>query len=244
MICRMPETKSDEKEQSLLNKSINLYIRPSLVLSTLKDRPSWWFPFTIIVIVTIISALSTTDLQVDAQRDFINNSEIIPEGKKVDMLDALDNQGLLNKFVTPVIGGILSVGISYLIMAGALQLFGNFIYAGQASFKQMFSLVSWGGLINLPELIIKLPIMLAKGTLHAATGPAIFLSSSESKTILYNLLDVFDIFSIWKIVIFSMGFAIIYNFSMKKSYIAVIVLYLIYSGVYVGLGQLFKGVLL
>ncbi len=240
----MTETKSDEKKQNLLNKSINLYIRPSQVLSTLKDCPSWWFPFTIIVIVTIISTLSTTDLQIEAQRNFINRSEIIPEGKKVDMLDALDNQGVLNKHIAPAIGGILSVGISYLIIAAAFLLFGNFIYGGQASFKQMFSLVSWGGLINLPELIIKLPIMLVKGTLHAATSPAIFLSGSESKTLLYNLLDVFDIFSIWKIIVFSIGFAVIYNFSMKKSYIAIIVLYLIYTGVSIGLGQLFKGVML
>ena len=244
MIRKMTETKSDEKEQTLLDKSINLYIRPSRVLSTLKDRPTWWFPFTIIVIVTIISAFSTTDLQVKAQRDFINNSEMIPEENKVDMLDALDEQGLLNKQVAPAIGGALSVGISYLIIAGALLLFGNFIYGGQASFKQMFSLVSWGGLINLPELIIKLPVMLAKGTLFVTTSLAIFLSNSESKTLFYNLLDALDIFSIWKIIVFSIGFAIIYNFSMKKSYIAVIVLYLIYAGVSIGLGQLFKGVML
>jgi hypothetical protein len=151
---------------------------------------------------------------------------------------------LLNKQVAPAIGGALSVGISYLIIAGALLLFGNFIYGGQASFKQMFSLVSWGGLINLPELIIKLPVMLAKGTLYVTTSLAIFLSNSESKTLFYNLLDALDIFSIWKIIVFSIGFAIIYNFSMKKSYIAVIVLYLIYAGVSIGLGQLFKGVML
>lgn len=240
----MTETKSDQQEMTLLNKSINLFTKPSTVFVNIKDDSDWWFPFTIIVIVTIICALSTVDIQVRAQRDFINTSEMIPESKKVEMLDAMDNQGVLNKQVAPAISGVLSVGISYLVIAGALMLFGNFVYGGQASFKQIFTLVSWGGLIGLPELIVKLPMMLINRTLHATTSPAIFLSSSESKSLLYNVLDVFDIFAIWKIVVFSIGFAIIYNFSMKKSYIAVIVLYVIYAGISISLGQLFKGVML
>jgi hypothetical protein len=244
MIKSMSEIKSEQQEITLLNKSINLFTKPSAVFTNIKDRSDWWFPFTIIVIATIISSLSTVDIQVRAQRDFINTSEIIPESKKVEMLDAMDNQGVLNKQVVPAIGGVLSVGVSYLVIAGSLIFFGNFIYGGQASFKHIFTLVSWGGLIGLPELIIKLPIMLVNRTLHAATSPAIFLSGSESKTLVYNVLDVFDVFTIWKIVVFSIGLAIIYNFSMKKSYTAVIVLYVVYAGISISLSQLFKGVML
>lgn len=229
---------------TLLNKSVYLFTKPSLVFFDLKERSDWWFPFTVIIIVTIIGTFSTVDLQVRAQRDFINTSEMIPESKKVEMLDAMDNQSALNKRVAPAIGSVLSVVISYSVITAALMLFGNFVYGGQASFKHIFALVSWGGLIGLPELIVKLPMMLMNRTLHAATSPAIFLSSSESKTLLYNLLDVFDVFTIWKIIVYSIGFAIIYNFSMKKSYTAVIALYVVYAGISISLGQLFKEVML
>ena len=240
----MAEEKSEQEKMTLLNKSLNVFTKPSAAFADIKEHSDWWFPFMVMIIATIITALSTVDIQIRAQRDFINTSEMIPESKKVEMLDAMDNQGAMNRLVTPAIGGVLSVGMSYLVIAGALMLFGNFVYGGQATFKQIFALVSWGGLIGLPELIVKLPMMLINRTLQVATSPAIFFSSSESKKLLYNVLDVFDVFTIWKIIVFSIGFAIIYKFSMKKSYTAVIVLYVIYAGISISLGQLFKGVML
>ena len=232
---------TDQKEMRLYEKSIKLFSKPSLVFSELKEKPDWWFPLMVITIITIISVLSTTDLQIQAQRDFINNSEIIPEGQKTDMLDELDKQGVVNSKIVPAIGGAVSVCLSSVIIAGGLIFFGNFIYGGQTAFKQIFSLVCWVGLINLPELVIKVPFMVIKGTLQIPSSPAIFMISGESKSLLYNVLDVFDVFAIWKIILFATGFAIIYNFNMKKSYIAIIILYLTYSGISIGLGQLFKG---
>ena len=66
----------------------------------------------------------------------------------------------------------------------------------------------------MPELVIKVPFMVIKGTLQIPSSPAIFMISGESKSLLYNVLDVFDVFAIWKIILFGTGFAIIYNFNI------------------------------
>jgi len=234
---------SDSGRQSLPEKGIYIFKHPSLVFTDLQHKGEWRFPFTLIAVVTIISILSTTDLQMEAQREFINNSEIIPEENKVEMLDALENQGIINRKVIPAVAGAVSLAVSYLIIAGALLFFGNFIYGGQARFAHVFAMVCWAGMIYLPELAIKLPFILALDTLHIYTSPALFLGSASANTVLFTILDAFDVFAIWRIILISTGFAVIYNFSMKKSFTAVILLYVIYKFISLGVNQLFSGVM-
>jgi hypothetical protein len=240
----MPDNNVTEFEkQSLISKTINIYTKPSIVFNEVKKSSSWWYPFTIAAVLTVISVLLTTDLQIQAQREFINNSEIIPEENKVEMLDALENQGIVNRKIAPALGGIFSIGVSYLVIAGALLFFGNFIYGGQVKFSRVFAMTCWGGMIYLPEIIVKLPLMLVNNTLKVYTSPALFMGSDASNSLLFDLLDAFDVFAIWRIVVFAIGFAVIYNFSIKKSYTAVISLYVIYTAVSIGLNQLFSGVM-
>lgn len=229
------------QKMSFGTKFINLFNSQTALFENIKVYPDWLVPVFIMIVVTIITIISTTDLQIEMQKEFIDNSEMIPEERKNDMLDNLENQGIVKAKVVPAIGGAVTIFLSYAIIAGAFLLFGNFIYGGQASFKQMFSLTSWGSLIGLVEMAVKLPLILSKGTLKVFTSLAVFMETSESKTVIFKVLDAFNIFSIWKIIVFSIGFSIIYKMSRGKSYAAIITLYVIYIAIAIGFSQLFKG---
>lgn len=98
---------------------------------------------------------------------------------------------------------------------------------------------SWVGLIGALELLVRMPLVMAKGTMNVYTSLAVLMDVSQRKTVLFQLLNAFDVFTIWKIILWSMGMRIVYKFSSSKGYTATISLYLIYLVITIGLSQLF-----
>jgi hypothetical protein len=191
-----------------LVKLINIFTDPASVFNNLREHPDWLIPVLLIMLMSVTTILTTTDLQIKAQKEFIYNSELIPEDSKDDMIDDLTDQGFIMKKIVPIVGVVFEIFITYAIAAAAFMIFGNFIFGGSTTFKQNFALYSWGAVIGVIETII---------------------------------LNVFDIFSLWKIVVWSIGFSVIYKFSKGKAYTAVITLYAIYAVFAIGIAQLVGG---
>ena len=71
------------------------------------------------------------------------------------------------------------------------------------------------------------------------TSLAVLMDLADKKTVLFSILNAFDVFMIWKVILWSIGMSVIYQFSRAKGYTAVISLYVIFIAISVGLGQLF-----
>jgi hypothetical protein len=61
-------------------------------------------------------------------------------------------------------------------------------------------------------------------------------------TALYNFIGSFDIFTVWFLIVFGIGFAVIYRFSKLKALASVFIAWLAYVVIFkVLLGSLFAG---
>ena len=129
----------------------------------------------------------------------------------------------------------------FVFVSGVFWILGSFILGGSTHYRQVFSVYTWSSLITIPELIVKLPLILEKGSFDVFTSLAIFMDAAQSDTVLFKLLDAVDLFLVWKLTVFSIGFSVIYNFTRKKSYISIFSVYLVYVLVSIGLTQLFLG---
>jgi len=89
-------------------------------------------------------------------------------------------------------------------------------------------------------------LVISNGTsFGVTTSLAILLPTpqvGESKTLLYRLLSRFDIFTIWTLVLWIIGLAVVYKFSTKKSATMVLTLWAIYIVLVVALGSLLGGI--
>ena len=103
----------------------------------------------------------------------------------------------------------------------------------------MFSVYTYASLIGMFGLLLRIPLILSKQTADVHFSLASFMSPDQSKTILYNILKGFEIFSIWQFIVLAIGFAVIYKFSMKKSGWTMAVLFLITVFVMAGFSQMF-----
>ena len=217
----------------------NIITDPEAAFKYLKNFPSWIFPIVLSLLLGLAYMASTGDIQLKMQKDFILNSERIPEASKDKMLENLENPSFFQKTVVPTLSVVLGTVAVPVIIALVLLLFGNFVFGGGSNFKVMFSAVAWAGIIGFIEGVIKLPLVISKGSLEIYTSLALLMDLDQSKTLLFQVLNLVDVFAIWKIFVYATAFAVVYQFSKGKSYITVISLYLVASIIGIGFTQIF-----
>ena len=136
------------------------------------------------------------------------------------------------------VGGVVMTPIIILAFAGMFFLGGNIILGGTTDFRTMFSLNVYVGVIGSLGLLLKLPLIIAKGSTDILTNLAILMPVDMDETILYKLLNMIDVVLIWESILLAIGFAIVYDWQQKKANILVIgiwVLVITVYGVYLAL---------
>ncbi len=236
---QMEVTENTVPELSFTAKVVGLFSNPQAVFENIRLYPSWGLPVLLAIIAAMSFSYFTQDLMLAFQKEAIYESTMIPEEYKDTAIEKMEEKSDTQRNLESFGGSIVNIFLVYLIGAGAFLLFGNFFLGGQASFKQVFSMFSWAGLIGIMEILVKLPMVLAKGSLHVYTSLAVLLDPADYKTVLFQLLNAIDVFTIWKIIVWAIGMSAIYRFSIKKGYMTSLTLYGMYLAVTIGISQIF-----
>jgi hypothetical protein len=240
---QIPEVQGEPK-LSFWAKLGLIFTSPSRVFKYLSQYPTWLAPTLLMLLVALVSGYFVRDLGMQAQKERIMRSEKITEEQKELFLDRMEEQaGSPMQIVMMVVGVIVYIFASYVIVAGLFLFTGNVILGGSASFKQMLSVYAWGSLVGIPEAIIKVPLSLAKNSIHVYTSLAILFDTSQANTTLFKIANAVDIFAIWRVALWAIGFGIMYKFSQGKSYGVVIGWYVIWVVVSIAFSSLFGGFL-
>jgi hypothetical protein len=224
---------------SALQKIIGMFTNPVAVFENLRLYPDWLVPVSLVILTSILFVFSTSDLTLELQKEAIYNNSLVPEEYKDKAIENIEGKTEMQRNLEGTAGSVINVLLVFFVASGAFFIVGNFILGGEAKFKQVFSMYSWVGLVGVVELLVKLPMALAKGSLHVYTSLAVLMEPGQEKTVLFGLLNAIDLFTIWKIILWATGMSVIYRFSKAKGYTAAISLYIIVLAVSIGFNQLF-----
>jgi len=212
-----------------VERTVNVFNAPEKAFIDINRYPTWLFPLMLILVSSLAFMYVTHDLQASFQKKIIMDSERFTEEQKDQILEGMDNPSFLREYVVPMVGVSVTVFAIPAILAGIFMLFGNFVFGGAATYKNIFSVTAWAGLIGIVEMIVKVPLMLAKETMEVYTSLAVLMDASLSKTWLFQLLNIVDIFTIWKIIVFGLAFSVVFKLSKNKSYATLSVLYVVFA---------------
>lgn len=120
------------------------------------------------------------------------------------------------------LGGI---GVAVMILAGLYFFSGNTIIGGEAKFPQILAVVSLPQMVKVIESLYN---MLFIGITKNADVPASlavilpyspenFMRLEKFQQALYTLLSQINVFTVWRLALFTIGFSIIYKVSKGKS---------------------------
>ena len=227
-------------EMGDFERFLGIFTSPRETFVSIDRKPTWLMPFIIIVIVMIGLQLLSMDIGI---KDRIADMQArdIPQ-EQVDQMTSRMTGPL--KYIGLVAVPPITL-LVWAILAGILLFGANTMMGGQTTFKKIFSAVAWSSLIGLVGAILKTLLTLSRGSTHGvATSLAILLPTpglGQSKSVLYRLLERFDLFTVWTLFLWIIALAVLNRFSTKKSAILVGSLWAIYIVLSVALGGLFSG---
>jgi hypothetical protein len=227
-------------EMSTMQKIIGIFTSPRRTFEAIDQNPTWFLPYLIGIIFFLIFQFLTVDLQMDYRLEMMEARGDIPaeamEAARAQM------QGPV-KYIGFVAGPIVWL-IMIVIIAAIFYVAGNLMIGGDTSFKHLFAMVNWTGLIGCISLIIMTLLILSKGTIHGvALDLSILLETpavGEEKSVLFRILSKFDIFVIWQIVLYIIGMSVAYKTTVQKAAVPILSLWGIWIIISVAFGGFFE----
>jgi choline-glycine betaine transporter len=161
----MSEDATSGQEMSAFQKIIGIFTTPRLTFEAIDQKPTWFLPFIIGVIFFLIMQILTIDIQTTDQIAMMEARDMPQE-----QLDAAKSQmaGPL-KYVSLVAGPIVWL-IMIVIMAAIFYVAGNLMIGGDSSFKKVFAIVCWSGLVGVIGIVLMTLLMLANRSLDHRVG--------------------------------------------------------------------------
>jgi Yip1 domain len=248
-VTPMPVPPMGEPPLSEGARIIDTFIAPSKTFNDLRRNASWWAPWLLIAVVTLIFVY-VMGRQIGFEQITKNSITQSSRAEQFEKLPA-DQQAKQIQLAT-TIARYVSYGvpivqlISFVVIAGVLMAAFNFGAGAGVPFKIAIAIVVYSSLPGIIGAALGMISMFAgvdpagfNAQNPVATNPAHFMDPAGNK-FLYGMASAFDVFIIWTIVLIGIGFAC--NSKVKRSTAITIVagLYLLYKLVSSGLGAAFS----
>jgi hypothetical protein len=235
----VPMVQPEEKPMGGASKVLNLFFEPRKLFRSLNLKPTWVVPFIIVALLGMGFFYYTYPYIMDQQVQRIQDNDKIPQQARENIIEKLKEQNhppLWQLGIAPA--GTL---VTFVVIAGVLFFVFNVLLGGDSSYRRVFSTYCYSSLVAIPSMIVKFPLIMAKGNMNIQTSLALVLSPDSQGSFLYSVLSSFDIFTIWQVILLSIGLGVMYKFSTKKALVAVLILWVIWIGLKSGLGSAFGG---
>lgn len=198
---------------------VNTFFAPSKAFTDLRRNASWWAPFLLIVIVSLLF-MYVVDQKVGFRKVADNQLQLQPkQADRIESLPADQRQKVMQQQValTKIISYSIPVIalIIYAIFTAVLYATVKFGTGADIKFKTLFALIVY---TRLPELLMSLLAMLSivAGVSGdgfniqnpVATNPGYFIGPDGSP-VLRALLTPLDVFGLWTLVLTAIGISCI-----------------------------------
>lgn len=230
---------------------INTFIAPSKTFNDLQRSASWWMPWLLISIVSIIF-IGSVGRYVGYEQ--IARNALAQSPKQSDQFDKLpaDQQVRQMQVRTAFTRGIAYaipaiVVIAWLLIAGVLMGVFNLGLGTSVPYKVSLAIAVYSGLPGIIGSILATLSVVAGGMSGSldreafniqnpvATNLAYFLDPMGNKFV-YSMASAVNIFLIWSLVLMGIGFSCNSKIKRGTAIWTVIIVYLVYKVVASGLG--------
>ena len=198
-----------------------IFLSPGTVARNVAGDPHWVIPLVVVVGLSFLSAVITHRYQ-DQYAKQVREQILRESGVEIED-DARVGVTTRDRLVAGAAAGGGTV-VVMLIAAAVLKGVAS-VAGGGVGFRKMLAFYAYASLIGVLGVLIKMPLVLAKGTIDVRTSVAAFFPSIPFDSPIGVLLNNFDIFSIWTVVAVVIGYHVLTEIGMKKSAAIVVALW-------------------
>lgn len=202
--------------KSELQKFIGIFFSPISTLYRINKNPTFIFPILIIILCLITLSILTYDIEI---LDKISQQSSKASVEHTELLQEWLVKGWI-KYIQVVVIPIYYL-MTWSILGWILMSLGNSISDNKSNYKTIFAIVCWSNFITLIRETVRTIMILQKETTeNIVTSLAIFMPLPEipgKESLLYLVLNKFDIFTIWQLILIITGISITFKIQSKKS---------------------------
>ena len=194
---------------------VNTFFAPSKTFTDLRRNASWWAPFLIMAIVSLLFVY-VVEQKVGFRKVVENQIQLQPkQADRIDRLPADQRQKVMQQqvTVTKIISyavPVIALGV-YAVFAAVLLATLKFGASAEVKYKALFALVVYTRLPELLRALLTILSLLAGVSGDGfniqnpvATNPGYFIDPSGS-AVLRALLTPLDVITIWTLVLTAIG---------------------------------------
>lgn len=200
-----------EPQLSPIERAIAVFIRPTQAWTGLRERAQWWFPFLIMLVLSLVVTLAlyqraVVPMMSEQWDEAVANRQMSAE-QEDKMLEGMS--GPVGMAISGVIQAV-GYGIGVLVSALLLYFAVGFVLGGKLPYRLALEVVTWSSLIQIPSLLLTAALAWAKQSfLGVHLGFGLLLPDGSMPNRLHlalgRFLDSLGPLSIWYLVVGIIG---------------------------------------
>ena len=221
------QTGASPAPKSLVARVIGIITAPRATYEAVVAHPKWFGMLALCAVGlgVLVGGFLMTKVGQDAWLEAALNSPF--SGQVSDQqIQAMEKMAPYVGYGT-VVYMLVLIPIFMVIMSGILYAVFNAAMGGNATFKQVFTVVVHAGPIGLLSQLFTVPLNYFRGTMTSATTLAVLLPMLPDKSFAARLLGMIDLFLIWQLIVLSIGLAVLYRRRTQPIATALLVVYFI-----------------
>jgi hypothetical protein len=197
----------------LLARFVGVITAPRATFQRVVANPRWFGMLvltTVIVIVCTAGPMFTQSGRTAALDQQVRQTEAFGITVNEEMYAQMERNMRFAPYTTA--GAILVfTPVMLLIVTGILFAIFNAAMGGEATFKQLLSVVVHAGVISALGQLFTAPLNLLRGEAGSATNLGVLLPVIDEGSFLGRLLGMIDLFIVWWVIVLAIGLAVLYR---------------------------------
>ncbi|HDS01797.1 MAG TPA: hypothetical protein ENO22_11075 [candidate division Zixibacteria bacterium] len=178
----------------------------------------WLYPFVVLSLVLVLSML----VQLPAVDDAAQESVLL--GMDQEKLDAaITVMAYVFIFIFVPIFALAAIVLPALIF----MFFENFVLGGRADYRQVLNVTAYAFMPSALGIILTSIISWAFQVPEFSFSPAVLLTEEMRHTFMGNWLGIFNVFTIWSLLLTTIGLSVLYGHSRVRTAAWLFPLYLV-----------------
>lgn len=213
----MPNTLATTAEASpkgLFTRFIGIITSPKETFQSVVAHPKWFGMLaltTLLVIGGTVLPMTTEEgrqAALDQQIDQIEAWTGQPVGD--EQYDRME-KGMAWAPYTTSAAILVFAPIMSLIIAGILFAVFNAAMGGEASFKQVYTVLIHAGVISTLSAVFTGPLNYFRGAVGSATNLGVLLPMLDDKSFIGRMFSMIDLFLVWWVIVLAIGLGVLYR---------------------------------
>lgn len=225
MVNTNVQTGATPAPKSLASRFIGIITAPRATYESVVAHPQWFgmLALTTLVIIVLVGGFMFTKVGQDAWFDAATNRPGITEQQLQGMEKIVPFLG----YVTAA-SMLIFMPLVVVIVSGILFAIFNAALGGNATFKQVLTVVVHAGPIGVLAQLFTVPMNYMRGTMTSATTLYVLVQSFvDETTFAGKFLGTIDLFLVWQLIVLSMGLAVLYRRRTQPIATSLMVLYVV-----------------